>query len=65
MDYLKFIKGLFGWGKTGRIENEKEKKKCICLWVKIREENNETRQFSSQANQKSFSPTQGENSCEK
>jgi len=27
VDYLKFIKGLFGWGKTGRIENEKEKKK--------------------------------------
>ena len=53
MDYLKFIKDLFGWGKTGRIENEREKmerqkkkKKYICLRVKIREENSETRQFS-------------------
>ena len=25
VDYLKFIKDLFGWGKTGRIENEREK----------------------------------------
>ena len=25
VDYLKFIKDLFGRGKTGRIENEREK----------------------------------------